>query len=123
VNVSLRLTPGVAWGGPLRMSEFGRIRRDSPLTDEAWLGIVALTKAQLARTRTLDRLRAERVKLVQQLIERSREVYGDKELADRWFKRPNLYLCGKAPEQVLDSLPGIAEAMMELARIEHGVFA
>jgi putative toxin-antitoxin system antitoxin component (TIGR02293 family) len=122
----LHFSPDAKWGQPLRMAEVGRIMRASPLNDESWRGIVALSKAEWARAKsgaTLDTVRSERVKLVQQLIAHSRAVYGDDGMADRWFKRPNPYLRGKAPQEVLDSLSGIAEAMAELDRIEAGVFA
>lgn len=71
----------------------------------------------------LDVLRSDRLKLVDQLVDRSIEVYGDKGKAERWLKRANPYLGNKAPVELLGSIEGIAKAMAELDRIEAGVFA
>lgn len=75
------------------------------------------------KRKKLDVLRSDRLKLVDQLVDRSIEVYGDKGKAERWMKRTNPYLGNKAPVELLGSIEGIAKAMAELDRIEAGVFA
>lgn len=93
-----------------------RILRAIDLTKAEWLNYTKTNKK-------LDKLRSDRLNLVDQLVERSIEVYGDKGKAERWMKRPNPYLGNKAPEAMLDSIEDIAKAMAELDRIEAGVFA
>lgn len=125
--IRLHLQPGRTYSGSLRMSTVVRIMRDSDLDAGIWSEVIGLTPRTIAKRikadTELEQLRAERVKLAQQVVERSREVYGDKDKGDRWMQRANRYLGGKAPKELLGSLEGIAKAMAELDRIEAGVFA
>jgi len=125
--VSIRLTSDRKWSRPLRMQEAERIRKESSLTKDVFSHVVDMTvkrmDARIVENAPLEGLRAERVKLVEQLVKRSREVYGDKGKADRWMVRPSPYLHNKAPADLLGSLQGIAEVMTELERIDASAFA
>lgn len=111
----------------MRMNSLARIMRDSALDIHVWSMVVDLSPRtitkQIANNAVLGTLRAERVKLVEQVVDRSRDVFGDKGMADRWMQRPSPYLDGKAPQDLLGSLEGIAEVMAELERIDAGAFA
>ena len=125
--ISIRLSSGQDWDRPLHMREVGRIMRDSALNVSVWSHVVDMSvktiEKRIATNAILEDMRAERVKLVQQLVERSREVYGDKGKADRWMLRPSAYLGNKAPVEKLGSMAGIAEVMTELERIDASAFA
>jgi len=125
--VSLRLVPNTKWARPMRMREADRIRRNSSLEMKVFSQVVYMSlkqlEARIADNALLEELRAERVRLVEQLVERSREVYGDKGKADRWLLRPSPYLGNKAPVQMLGSIADIAEVMTELERIDASAFA
>lgn len=125
--IRLHLQPGRTYSGSLRMNTVVRIMRDSDLDEGIWGMVMGWSPRVMARriaaNAELEQLRAERVKLVQQVVERSREVYGDKGMADRWMQRPNPYLGGKAPQEMLGSLEGIAEVMTELERMDASAFA
>ena len=125
--IRLHLGTGRTWGGSMRMSSMARIMRDSALDMDVWSKVVDMSPKLIVKlvdtNAILEVFRAERVKLVQQVLERSREVYGDRGMADRWMQRPSPYLGGKAPQAMLGSLGGIAEVMTELERIDAGAFA
>ena len=125
--IRLHLRPGHTYSGSLRMNTVVRIMRDSELDHGIWSMVMGLSPRVMARriadNAELEQLRAERVKLVQQVVERCREVYGDKGMADRWMQRPNPYLGGKPPQELLGSLEGIAEVMTELERMDSSAFA
>lgn len=125
--VSIRMDSDTNWARPMRMREADRIRRNSSLEMNVFSQVVYMSlqqlRARIADNALLEALRAERVKLVEQLVERSREVYGDKGKADRWMLRPSAYLGNKAPVEKLGSMAGIAEVMTELERIDASAFA
>jgi len=77
---------------------------------------------RLSTGRALGPLEADRVALVHQVMERGTEVFGDAALFEKWLGRAHPVLGGHPPKDLLNSTAGIAEVMMELGRIEHGIF-
>jgi putative toxin-antitoxin system antitoxin component (TIGR02293 family) len=71
----------------------------------------------------LTREHSERILEMAQLYNRGREVFGDLAVFRQWMQSPIPALGGQLPKSFLDTSMGIHMLMMELGRIEHGVFA
>ena len=69
-----------------------------------------------------DALESERLMLVDLVMRRGLEVFGNKDKFKRWLDRPHKLLGDHTPKQMLNSMDNIAEVLTELGRIEHGVF-
>ena len=123
----LNLSTKRSWGSAMTAKNARTVVARIAIGEPKILKAIGLTKAQwesyTKQNKKLDQLRSDRLNLVDQLVERSIEVYGDKGKAARWMKRPNPYLDNKAPEEMLGNIEDLAKAMAELDRIEAGVFA
>ncbi len=108
-------------------SEFYRIMERGPLALAEWSHALDLSLRTLQRFKgsreKLGRTYADRVLRLSMLMERGREVFGEKEKFHRWFERPNITLGGVPPKELIDTSFGIALVEDELGRIEHGIFA
>ena len=98
---------------------------------------LAISRKELAQAagvaeRTLNRKiqegrlnadQSERFNRIAQMLNRSIEVLGTKELAVYWLKNPRSYFGGKPPLDLADTELGSREVFNLLGRIEHGVFS
>ncbi|HTB03700.1 MAG TPA: MbcA/ParS/Xre antitoxin family protein [Bradyrhizobium sp.] len=50
-------------------------------------------------------------------------VFGDEEKADAWLRRPNTFLSGQKPTDLLKDELGAAVVREMLEQIDHGIFA
>jgi putative toxin-antitoxin system antitoxin component (TIGR02293 family) len=57
------------------------------------------------------------------MLARAIEVFGSKQIANRWFRKPNPALKKKAPLEVVTSARGRKEVEAILGRIEQGVIS
>ncbi len=123
----LNLSTNRSWGSTMTAKAAHTRVEGWSIAKRTVMSAIHLSEAEWRELRTenkkLDVLRSDRLMLIDQLVERSVEVYGDKGKAERWLKRANPYLGNKAPVELLGSIDGIAKAMAELDRIEAGVFA
>lgn len=60
---------------------------------------------------------------VEPMLARAIEVFGSRQVAARWFQRPNPALKMKAPSDVIASARGRKQVDAILGRIEHGVIS
>lgn len=80
----------------------------------------------LARRRESKRLTAEesdRLVRLARVFTHAIDVFGDREKAATWLKRPNRVLHNMAPIDTLDTDLGVQEAETVLGRIEYGVYS
>ena len=67
-------------------------------------------------------LEADRLLMVDQVLDRGMEVFEDAEDLKIWLERKHPLFGNQRPMDLLGSTPGIGLVMMELGRIEHGIF-
>jgi len=67
-------------------------------------------------------LEADRLLTVEQVLKRGMEVFEDAGDLQAWLERKHQLLENKRPMDLLGSTFGIGLVLMELGRIEHGVF-
>ncbi len=115
----------------LRASRVGIVRfrswvRKGPLSLRDWSHALHMDQrtlsSRLSTGRALAPLEADRVALVHQVMQRGTEIFGDASLFEKWLGRAHPVLGGHPPKDLLNSTAGIAAVMMELGRIEHGIF-
>jgi putative toxin-antitoxin system antitoxin component (TIGR02293 family) len=51
-----------------------------------------------------------------------KEVFEDKDIFNRWLKKPSKAFNNQSPLAMMDTVYGIQEVKNELGRIEYGVF-
>lgn len=105
---------------------FSTLLSSWPLTEHDWADVLHLQPRTIAtrikERRGFEGLEADRVRMVEQVMERGREVFGNKEKFARWLDSPLPVLHGRKPKELLVSSNGMGLVMAELGRIEHGVF-
>ena len=85
------------------------------------LGIATSTLARRRQRGTLERGESERVYRLAHLYARAAQVFGSRERARAWLKKPQYALGGMAPLSYADTEPGAREVEHLLGRIEHGI--
>ncbi|WPP52027.1 type II RES/Xre toxin-antitoxin system antitoxin [Catalinimonas niigatensis] len=66
---------------------------------------------------------SERVLMIANVYAKGYEVFEDKDAFQKWMQPPVHALSNQEPQQLLPSTYGINLLLMELGRIEHGIFA
>lgn len=109
----------------LSTNSFEKLRQGLNLTDHALAKIVQIPKRTLDRRRAAGKFstdESERVLRLAQVFDMAMEVFGTREKAESWLKKPARGLGGKIPLEYTDTQLGAHEVMLLLGRIEHGVF-
>lgn len=108
------------------VSYFSALLSNWPLTEQDWADVLHLQPrtiaARIKERRGFEGLEADRVRMVEQVMERGCEVFGNKEKFARWLDSPLPVLHGRKPKELLTTTSGMGLVMAELGRIEHGVF-
>ena len=60
---------------------------------------------------------------LQMLVNRTNEVFEDRDFASQWIETPRRALNGKKPIELSKTDAGLSEVLDLLGRIEHGVFS
>lgn len=110
----------------LPVSSFEKLRKNLDLSEKALSVTVRIAKRTLMRRKREGRFKldeSERVYRIARLYDRAVEVFGDSELAKKWFKEPAWALGDKTPLEYADTELGAQEVEDLLGRIEHGVFS
>lgn len=104
----------------------GRILRSGPLDMADWAAVMHVKprtlSERLRQRRDFPPLEQDRVLLVEQVMERGREVFGNPAVFKRWLDSPRPVLGNRKPKELLVTSEGIGAVMAELGRIEHGVY-
>lgn len=122
-QVASRATPTKIGGRRLR---FRSLVRKGPLSVRDWSHVLHMDQrtltARIKNDMALAPLEADRVRLVERVMGRGDDVFGDKSNFEHWLDRAHPLIGGKKPKELLNSTDGIGWVMMELGRIEHGIF-
>jgi len=106
---------------------FDKLRRRSPLTTGQWSQILGLSQQTLGRYRRegrrFDVAHSDKILQIELLVRRGSDVFGDQEIFFEWLQTPNAIFKGRKPLDLMDSSFGINLLLLELGRIEHGIFA
>ena len=110
---------------PLPMERFRRMVNEGPLDRSLWSTVLSISKASLEQ-RMRNRValvpaEVERVVLMNELVDRGTEVFGERERFLLWLNMTNAAMRGERPVVLLGSATGIAMVMDELVSIEHGL--
>lgn len=66
---------------------------------------------------------SERALMIADVYARGYEVFGNRESFQQWMQQPVVAMGKQVPQQLLTSTYGVNFLLMELGRIEHGIFA
>jgi putative toxin-antitoxin system antitoxin component (TIGR02293 family) len=109
----------------LSTDAFDMLKERLNITDNALSRIVQIPQRTLNRRREKGRLRtdeSERVLRLAQVYDMAFRVFGNREKAESWLKKPARGLGGKIPLEYADTDLGAHEVINLLGRIDHGVF-
>lgn len=87
---------------------------------------IAVPRKTLAHRRQIGRLSVEqsdRFARLLRMIATAEDVFGTRQKAAQWLRRPTTALDGQAPLQLLDTDAGAREVESLLIRISHGIAA
>lgn len=82
----------------------------------------ATLKQRIEKRAAFMPLEIDRLRTVEQVLERGMEVFEDAEDLKDWLSEKHAMLGNQRPMDLLGSTAGIGLVMMELGRIEHGVY-
>jgi putative toxin-antitoxin system antitoxin component (TIGR02293 family) len=90
------------------------------------LDAIVLPRKTLAHRKKLGNLtpeQSDRLLRVARIIAMAEEVFGSREKAALWLRRPTSALSGEQPLRLLDTDEGVRQVETLLGRIEHGIAA
>ncbi|HMN06762.1 MAG TPA: MbcA/ParS/Xre antitoxin family protein [Flavobacteriales bacterium] len=124
--VRLSVGPRSVPSDRLAITHFSALLKAWPLTSGDWAYLLRLQPRTIAErirhSRDFTGLEAERVRVVERVLERGKEVFGTADKLGRWLDRSHPLFEGKKPKEMLVTMQGLGLVMAELGRIEHGVF-
>ena len=131
-TLSVRAVHGIAQLGPHKGGNSLSVPRFKSMVRTYRLGLPVWSSALHMSAATLEKriehntafhpLEADRLLTVEQVLERGMEVFEDAEDLADWLKEKHALLQNQRPIDLLGSTAGIGLVMMELGRIEHGVY-
>ena len=99
------------------------LKKELELSDEDALSLVSMSRATIARRRTLKADEAGRVFRIASLLALSEEVLGSHEKGIRWLKSPTFFLGNETPLNLAKTEAGADAVKNLLFRIEHSVYS
>ncbi|MBL7951120.1 MAG: DUF2384 domain-containing protein [Flavobacteriales bacterium] len=113
-------------GSHLTITKFKGIAKDYDIDMGIWSGSLHMSTATLTKRiekkTAFDPLETDRLLAVEQVLKRGMEVFEDADDLEDWLKEKHALLGNERPKDLLRSTWGIGLVMMELGRIEHGVY-
>ena len=110
----------------LSVPRFATMVKASRMGLPVWSGAlhvsVGTLEKRMERKDAFSPLEADRLLMVEQVLERGLDVFEDADDLRLWLQRKHPLLGNRRPMDLLGSTPGIGLVMMELGRIEHGVY-
>ncbi len=108
-------------------NDFKKVADKVPFTMAEWAEILHISQRTLQRyakdNHAFASINSERFQQITALCKRGTEVFGDINKFYRWLKSEPYMLEGKLSIQSLHSYEGISMVLIQLGRIEHGIFA
>lgn len=110
----------------LSIPGFEKMVKTSRVGLPVWSGALHMSattlERRMERKTAFDALEADRLYTVQQVLKRGMDVFEDADDLNAWLESKHRLLANQRPMDLLGSTAGIGLVMMELGRIEHGVF-
>ncbi|MEO6538300.1 MAG: antitoxin Xre-like helix-turn-helix domain-containing protein [Ferruginibacter sp.] len=108
-------------------NEFKKIAENSPFTQAEWAGILHVSERTLQRyaksNGSFAPINAERALQVFKVLEAGKITFGKVENFYNWLKRNPYMLEGNLTINSLSTYEGIQNVLVQLSRIQHGLFA
>ena len=101
------------------------IKDDVELDYDQLAKILAISRASLIAKKGAQKFNqetSERILLLNDIVTYGYEVFGDKDLFNKWLKTPSEAFGNVAPLSLLDTFYGIDEVKKEIGRIAYGVY-
>jgi putative toxin-antitoxin system antitoxin component (TIGR02293 family) len=121
---SIRVIPSLK---DFTYSEFKKISDKIPFTQAEWAAMLHVSERTLQRyaksNGSFAPINAERAMQIDTVIKRGKEVFGSVDIFYNWLKRKPYMLEGKLSFESLTTAHGINMVLIQLGRIEHGIFA
>jgi putative toxin-antitoxin system antitoxin component (TIGR02293 family) len=108
-------------------SEFKKIADKTPFTQAEWAAMLHVSERTLQRYAKSNShfapINAERALQIANVLKRAKDVLGKTENFYTWLKRNPQSLEGQLSFDSLTTADGINKILIQLGRIEHGLFA
>lgn len=108
-------------------SEFKKIADKAPFTQAEWAAMLHVSERTLQRyaksNSSFAPINAERAMQIDNVIKRGKEVFGSVDIFYNWIKRKPYMVEGPLSLESLTTAHGINMVLIQLGRIEHGIFA
>lgn len=110
----------------LTVPKFNTMVKSSHVGLSVWSSALRMPRTTLVKriekNTAFDALEADRLLTVEQVFKRGMEVFEDKDDLNEWLVEKHAMLQNQRPMDLLGSTAGIGLVMMELGRIEHGIY-
>ena len=111
----------------LTYKDFKKVSDKIPFTQAEWADILHVSERTLQRyakdNHAFAPINAERLVLIDKVIEQGKVTFGKAENFYNWLKRDPYMLEANLSVQSLSSFEGIQNVLTQLGRIQHGIFA
>ena len=111
----------------LTYNDFKKVADSIPFTQAEWSDILHISERTLQRyakdNHAFAPINAERLVLIEKVIEQGKITFGKAENFYNWLKRDPYMLEKNLSVQSLSSFEGIQDVLTQLGRIQHGIFA
>ncbi len=108
-------------------TEFKKIADKTPFTQAEWAGILHLSERTLQRyakdNGSFAPINAERAMQIEKVLKEGKLAFGNIQNFYNWLKRNPPMLEGNLSFNSLSSFDGIEKVLIQLGRIQHGLFA
>ena len=121
---SLRSIPSLK---ELTYKDFKKVSDKVPFTKAEWADILHVSERTLQRyakdNHAFAPINAERLMLIDKVIHQGKITFGNTDNFYNWLKRNPYMLEGNLSINSLSTYEGIQNVMIQLSRIQHGIFA
>jgi len=108
-------------------SEFKKIADKTPFTQSEWAAMLHVSERTLQRYAKSNGhfapINAERAMQIDRVLKEARSTFGKLDVFYQWIKANPQMLDGKLSFESLTSAHGIERVLIQLHRIQHGLFA
>lgn len=121
-TVDMTLIRQIQEGFPTSFVE-ALLKKDTLTLQELYKFISPRTWARRVKEHKLSPEESDRIAMIERVVSFTEDVFGDKEKAHIWLRKPNRALENQTPLDLLHSEAGtrLVEALLE--RIQHGIYS
>lgn len=108
-------------------NEFKKVAAKAPFSQAEWANILHISERTLQRyakdNHTFASINGERFVLMAKVLQEAKNTFGNTENFYAWLKRNPHSLEGTLSFESLTSFEGIQNVLIQMGRIQHGLFA